>query len=621
MNRPQSCYRPSTVRYRWRAFRRDRGLFSITGSLRIMKSFVRTQTLCAAIGLALTATASAAGPDPNRVIVKFAPGAAGNVEAAVGAANGRVHHRFDELGAMAITVPPQALNGLRNNPNVLYIEQDVARYPSAQTVPYGVPMVQAPDLVATGADGTGIKVCVIDSGIKANHEDFAGVSMTGYASSGQSWNTDSCGHGTHVAGTIAAANNSLGVVGVSPGKVSLHIVKVFDGASCGWSYSSTLIDAANRCASAGAKVINMSLGGSTSSTTEKNAFDNLYSQGVLSIAAAGNDGNNRHSYPASYDSVVSVAAIDSTKTVASFSQFTNQVELAAPGVGVLSTYPISGGSAQVGSTSYLASAMELSAATTASAGWVNGGRCTSTGGGSYSGKIVLCERGDIAFGDKVTNVKNGGGIGAIIYNNAPGGFGGTLGTASTIPAVSISQEDGQDILANGNGLTATVDARTLSNANGYAYLDGTSMATPHVAGVAAIVWSAKPTATNAEVRTALRSTAQDLGAAGRDNYYGYGLVRALEAAAALTSGGGGGGSDPGAPTSLTGTKTNKGPNYTYSLRWSGGATTVDIFRGTTKVRSAVSNTGSYSETVKNLSSATYKVCNAGSSTACASVSL
>jgi subtilisin family serine protease len=185
------------------------------------------------------------------------------------------------------------------------MEQDAKRYPMAQVSPYGIAQVQAPDAVAVGADGSGIKVCIIDSGIKSNHEDFAGVAMTGQ--SGQNWGSDSCGHGTHVAGTIAAANNNVGVVGVSPGKVSLHIVKVFDGASCGWSYSSSLIAAANECASAGAKIISMSLGGGSSSTTESNGFANLYSQGVLSIAAAGNAGNTTKSYPASYDSVMSVA--------------------------------------------------------------------------------------------------------------------------------------------------------------------------------------------------------------------------------------------------------------------------------------------------------------------------
>jgi serine protease len=103
-------------------------------------------------------------------------------------------------------------------------------------------------------------------------------------------------------------------VGVTPGTVQLYIVRVFgdDGA---WAYSSTLVDASNRCRDAGANIISMSLGGTFSSRTERTAFDNHYANGILPIAAAGNDGNTRTSYPAGYGSVVSVAAIDSNKTI------------------------------------------------------------------------------------------------------------------------------------------------------------------------------------------------------------------------------------------------------------------------------------------------------------------
>jgi serine protease len=514
---------------------------------------IRVRSISFGVALALAgSSAFASQPDPDRVLVQFTPGAKAHVERALQGAGARFHYTFDELNAFAVTVPAQALNGLRNNPNIELIEQDEPRYPMAQTVPYGITMVQAPELVATGANGSGIKVCVIDSGIKADHEDFSGVAMGGFASAGQTWNTDSCGHGTHVAGTIAAANNNVGVIGVSPGAVDLHIVKVFDGAGCGWSYSSSLIDAATKCRDAGAKVINMSLGGGRASRTEESGFNSLYNtSGILSIAAAGNGGNTTKSYPASYASVVSVAAIDSTKALASFSQRNDAVELAAPGVNVLSTYPIDEGSVKVGTTTYSAAAMDGSPALERTAGWVSGGRCTSTGSGAFTGKVVLCERGDISFADKVLNVQNGGGVAAIVYNNVSGAFGGTLnGTATTIPSVSLSQEDGQDMLATGGGKQATVNTIIKTNVNAYAALDGTSMASPHVAGVAAIVWSAKPTATNQQVRDALTSTAEDLGAAGRDNSFGFGLVRAKAAADALTggSGGSGGGGDTGGNT-------------------------------------------------------------------------
>ncbi|MDQ3038743.1 MAG: S8 family serine peptidase, partial [Pseudomonadota bacterium] len=487
------------------------------------------------------------------------------------------------------------------------------RYPTGQVTPYGINKVQAPSTVATGADGTGIKVCVIDSGIKADHEDFAGIAMSGYASSGQTWNTDTCGHGTHVAGTIAATNNTTGVVGVSPGKVSLYIVKVFDGASCGYSYASSVSDAANRCASAGARVINMSLGGSTRSVTEENAFNSVNSNGVLSIAAAGNAGTSALSYPASYSSVMSVAATDSNNVVASFSQFNSQVEIAAPGVGVLSTYPFRDAAMTVGSAGFIVSAVTGTIQGSATGGMVNGGRCLSAG--SWAGKVVLCERGDISFVDKVNAVKAGGGVAAVIYNNVPGGFTGTLGTGvtSTIPAISMSQEDGQGLVASSLGQTANVNTVPDSNASAYAYLDGTSMASPHTAGSAAIIWSADPTKTNLQVRNAMTSTALDLGAAGRDNYYGNGLVQTLAATEALL---GGGPAPVASPSGLTATNTGtvKGKRQ-VTLAWTGGALTVDVYRNNTKI-AAISNSGSFSDSTGVKGTLTYKVCNAGSTTSC-----
>ncbi len=577
-----------------------------------MKQQKLAVALGAALALSFASSAFAIGPDANRVLVTFKPGARANAENALKAAGGKVHLELGNLRTFAVSVPPQALEGLRNNPNIELIEADAVRYPMGQVSPYGIAKVQAPETVAVGADGTGIKVCIIDSGIKANHEDFAGVAMTGQA--GTSWNNDTCGHGTHVAGTIAAANNNLGVIGVSPGKVSLHLVQVFSGSSCGWSYASSLIAAANECASAGAKIISMSLGGGSSSTTESNGFANLYSQGILSIAAAGNDGNTTMSYPASYPSVMSVAATDSANALASFSQRNSEVEIAAPGVGILSTYPMRDAAVTVASTGYIAAAITGTVQGSSSNPLVDGGLCTSAG--SWAGKVVLCERGTIAFVDKVNNATAGGATGVIIYNNAPGGFTGTLGTGvtSTIPAVSLSQEDGQYLRANALGQSGFVSTVSETNANGYAYLDGTSMATPHVSGVAALVWSAKPTATNQQVRDALTSTALDLGTAGRDTSFGYGLVQAFEAADALVNGG----TTPPpatAPSSLTGTKSFAKGKYTYRLNWTGGASTVDVYRGTSKVASAISNTGAYSQSIK-LSSATYKVCNAGSTTAC-----
>jgi serine protease len=526
-----------------------------------------------------------------RVFVQFAPNGKGAVAKALQNAGAEFHYEFNELNTFAVSLPSAALDGISRNPNVVLVEEDSLRFPigvmesayqspSGQEIPYGIDMVQARDVWDANRDGvvddgayTGSnrKICIIDSGYYTGHEDLPAAS--GY-NGNLTWYEDGSGHGTHVAGTIAAMNNALGVVGVTPGTVQLYIVRVF-GDSGTWAYSSTLIDAAYKCRDAGANIISMSLGGSRSNNTEKNGFATLYNtNGILSIAAAGNAGTNAHSYPASYDSVVSVAAIDSTKTVASFSQYNNQVELSAPGVGVLSTVPyLDSTYLSVGGITYSGGHIEFSARGSASGALADGGRCTSTNG-AWSGKVVLCERGDISFYDKVRNVQLSGGAAAAIYNNEPGGFLGTLGAgnSSTIIGISLSQEDGQFLVANRLGQSATVSSTYTAPASGYEYYDGTSMATPHVSAVAALVWGAKPTATNAEIRQVLRDTAEDLGAAGRDNYYGYGLVQAKVAIDALTGGGGGNN-----PPSVSITSPSNGASFASgtSISFSGSASDTE----------------------------------------------
>lgn len=521
---------------------------------------MKQKTLVRALGVglamafsvaAVTATSTAA-PGPERVLIKFKQGGKAAVQSELRRANAQVHYTFDDVGIFAATVPARALQALRNNPNVEFVENDVIRTPAAQTVPYGIDMVQArqvwdanlDDTLDSGAPtGEGMLVCVIDSGLFAGHEDFQGVNIVGGFPQDK-WNFDNCGHGTHVAGTIAAAHNDTGVVGVSPGDVSLFIVKVFGNDSqayCGWTHASTLMDGATRCADAGAKVINMSLSGGYSKGEEL-VFKSLERRGVLSIAAAGNHGNpavptDAFVYPAGYDSVVSVAAIDSNMNLAAFSAKNNQTELAAPGVAVLSTYPL-GPAAPVlsGGDSYNSIPMANSHVGIATAPLVDGGTCNTplpAGDTSWSGQVVLCQRGAATFLAKVQNVAAGGGVAAVIYNNIPGDLNGTLGNdlsvIPAIPAVGISQASGLSLLANHIGDATTVDTRLPLNFQGYAFNNGTSMATPHVAGVAALIWSANPSWTNHEVRAAMDATARDLGASGYDTSYGFGLVQAKDA--------------------------------------------------------------------------------------------
>jgi subtilisin family serine protease len=347
-------------------------------------------------------------------------------------------------------------------------------------------------------------------------------------------NVDSCGHGTHVTGTLSALDNTLGIVGINrSGNLSLKIVKVFDGKSCSWSYSSTLVKALDTCRSGvtGKLVVNMSLGGTAATTFERLAFDQAYAAGVLSVAAAGNAGNSQYSYPASYASVVSVGALDASKTIASFSQSNAQVDLAAPGVAVLSTVPwVTRATVTVGTTTIAGNPIEYAPTSSGVSGvLVDGGLCDAPM--SVADRIVLCDRGTVSFYTKVRNAELGGARGVVIANNVAGALVGSLGAGNTsaIPAIGVTQSDGAYLRANGLGSVATLVNETVAPASGYESWDGTSMATPHVSGVAARIWNLVPNATNAHVRQALTDTAEDLGTPGRDDRYGYGLVRAKAA--------------------------------------------------------------------------------------------
>ncbi len=514
-----------------------------------MRKAVRLPVVALLVAVVLVAgTLPMAFAEPmERVFIEYAPGKGAMVRNAVQAGGGQVHYEFDRINAMAVSVTRRGADRLAQDPNVMSMEPDAKRYPAAdpvpvadpsaeQMMPYGIERVQAPLVWAEGYEGEGVTVCIIDTGLYWEHEDIADY-PSDYIIGGHSqdpnseWDEDGYGHGTHVAGTISAADNDVGVIGVSPGKVSLFMVKAF-GQDGLWTYASDLVAAAFTCRDHEANIISMSLSGSAGPEAEQKAFDALYYEdGILSVAAASNDGTRQRVFPASYDSVISVAATDINNTVADFSNQNKWVELAAPGVSVLSTVPFIPDSwLYVDGEAYQGQPMDFSPYGTVTGPLANGGKCLPTDTpGDWSGQVVLCERGDATFAEKVTTVMNGGGIAAIVYNNAEGLFSGTLGAEGDwIVAISLSQADGQAALAD-LGEEATVVSAPPIEGSGYEAWNGTSMATPHVSGVAALLWSANPDWTNVQIREAMDMTALDLGEPGRDIAYGYGLVQAYDA--------------------------------------------------------------------------------------------
>jgi len=266
----------------------------------------------------------------------------------------------------------------------------------------------------------------------------------------------------------------------------------------------------------------MSLGDTADSQALHDSCDAALAAGVLVVAAAGNGDTDALFYPADYSSVLAVAAVDSSMARASFSNFGPAISLAAPGVNVQSTYI----GAQAVWSGVGHSAVPLAGSgdgtATGSAIYCGLGLDPSDFPPTVSGQIAHIRRGSGSFQQKAQNAVDAGAIGVIISNNSGGLFSGTLNASFAIPVIGISQADGDDLQA----LSGTPAMISPTGDHTYGTLSGTSMACPHVAGVATLLFSALPGATPAQVRTAMEQTALDLGDPGRDDLFGYGLVRA-----------------------------------------------------------------------------------------------
>lgn len=312
---------------------------------------------------------------------------------------------------------------------------------------------QAWDITVGIPTGDDIIVAVVDTGVVLTHEDLAGQLVDGYdfvsdidtASDGDGIDSDptdpgdgggldNSWHGTHVAGTIAAAsNNNQGIAGVSWGAKIMPIRALGQGGGTtydveqGVRYAAGLSNDSGTIPTQTADIINLSLGSGGFSQTSQNLYTALYDAGIIVVAAAGNEGTNTPEYPASYSNVFSINAVDLNNDLASYSNFGNTIDIAAPG-------------------------------------------------------------GDLS----------------------------------------------KDFDGNGYGdgvLSTYIEDSTTEPEDSYSFLQGTSMATPHVAGVAALMKAIYPELTATEFDSSLQSNTltNDIGSSGKDEEFGYGVIDALKA--------------------------------------------------------------------------------------------
>ena len=335
----------------------------------------RSLALALTLALCLTASATAAY-DRDTVIVKFRSGASAAERTALlqGAGAGAVLSTVRGVGAQVVrtSADPAAVAArlsrsravdyaevnrilrVTATPNDTRFGELYGLHNTGQTGGAADADIDAPegwDAAGLGAFPStgGAKVGIVDTGIRASHQDLAGKVVNCAESRGflvfagtirEGRCADDNGHGTHVAGTVSAnANNGVGVAGAAFNS-PLAICRALGGA-LGTGSTSDVANCIGWLHSKGSKVISMSLGGGDS-TTLRRAVQNAYAgggtSGALLVAAAGNDGNSTVNYPAGYAEVVSVAATDDRDQRASFSNANADVEVAAPGVDILSTW-------------------------------------------------------------------------------------------------------------------------------------------------------------------------------------------------------------------------------------------------------------------------------------------
>ena len=323
-----------------------------------MKKFILGAiTLTAIFGLALfVAQAVAQANDGGgRKIVVFQTGLNDAAKDKIIAHTGGAKLKnLDLIGAKAVWVPDRsAAAKLAASPGVVRVDDDVvvealirggisakpAPSQPAEVLPWGIDRIDAELVWPSGNTANLIKVGIIDTGISNTHPDLLANIKGGVNTINprKNWNDDN-GHGSHVAGIVAAIDNNIGVIGVGPA-IDLYAIKVLDRNGLG--YLSDVIEGIQWAIANGMQVVNMSLGTASDIQSFHDAVIAAKNAGIVTVAAAGNGGGSTNEsviFPAAYPEAIAVSATDNTDTIAWWSSRGPEVDLAAPGVSIYSTY-------------------------------------------------------------------------------------------------------------------------------------------------------------------------------------------------------------------------------------------------------------------------------------------
>ncbi len=243
--------------------------------------------------------------------------------------------------AVAVGEEQDVVQTLLEDPRVEFAELDYAVHATITPndtnygLQWGPEKIHAPAAWDLSTGTSDVVVAIVDTGVDLNHPDLNDKIVPGWDFVGDDpYAQDDHGHGSHVAGIAAAeTDNGLGVAGISWG-ARIMPIKVLD--KNGDGYYSNVAKGVRYACNHGAQIINLSLGGSTASSTLQHAVEDVYQNGCLMVAAAGNDANNVD-YPAGFPEVMAVAATDQDDSRASFSDYGPEIDVAAPGVGIYST--------------------------------------------------------------------------------------------------------------------------------------------------------------------------------------------------------------------------------------------------------------------------------------------